>query len=156
MLYLQIVICHAFLINTKILSLKKKSKTMHHTKKKNPRIKTFFFHILHLSSKLQSFRFNNKKNSKTELVPLIDNTNELIRKILRGPTPFLPILVIIIIFFFMGEKVSSGIWETCPKILGGYEYQNPPPPKWGLIYIYIYIYNCMYHIIIVIISKNIS
>ena len=41
----------------------------------------------------------------------------------------------------MGEKVSSGIWETCPKILGGYEYQNPP--KWGLIYIY----NCMYHII---------
>ena len=48
----------------------------------------------------------------------------------------------------MGEKVSSGIWETCPKILGGYEYQNPP--KWGLIYIY----NCMYHIIIVIISKK--
>ena len=35
---------------------------------------------------------------------------------------------IIIIFFFIGEKVSSGIWETCPKILGGYEYQNPPPP----------------------------
>ena len=46
----------------------------------------------------------------------------------------------------MGEKVSSGIWETCPKILGGYQYHNPP--KWGLIYIYIYIYNCMYHIII--------
>ena len=39
---------------------------------------------------------------------------------------FLPILVIIIIFFFLGEKVSSGIWETCPKILGGYVYQNPP------------------------------
>ena len=74
---------------------------------------------------------------------------------LKGDRPlFLPILVIIILFFFMGEKVSSGIWETCPKILGGYEYQNPP--KWGLIYrpIYIYIYNCMYHIIIVIISKN--
>ena len=31
----------------------------------------------------------------------------------------------IIIFFFFGEKVSSGIWEMCPKILGGYEYQNP-------------------------------
>ena len=55
--------------------------------------------------------------------------------LLRGPTPFLQILGIIIIFFFLGEKVSSGIWETCPKILGGYEYQNPP--KWGLIYIYI-------------------
>ena len=25
----------------------------------------------------------------------------------------------------MGEKVSSGIWEMCSKILGGYEYQNP-------------------------------
>ena len=50
----------------------------------------------------------------------------------------------------MGEKVDSGIWETCPKILGGYEYQNLP--IWGLIYIY----NCMYYIIIVIISKNIS
>ena len=24
----------------------------------------------------------------------------------------------------MGEKVSSGIWETCPKITGGYEYQK--------------------------------
>ena len=46
---------------------------------------------------------------------------------LRGPTLFLPILVIIIIFFFfLGAKVSSGIWETCPKIFGGYEYQNPP------------------------------
>ena len=31
--------------------------------------------------------------------------------------------------FFLREKVSSGIWETCPKILGGYEYQNPPPKK---------------------------
>ena len=41
-------------------------------------------------------------------------------------------------FLFFCEKVSSGIWETCPKILGGYEYQKPP--KWGLIYIYIYIY----------------
>ena len=53
---------------------------MHHTKK-IPRIKTFFFHVLHLSSKFKSFRFN-KKKSKTESVPLIDNTNELIRKIL--------------------------------------------------------------------------
>ena len=32
---------------------------------------------------------------------------------------------------FLGEKVSSGIWETGPKILGGYEYQNPPPPNGG-------------------------
>ena len=32
---------------------------------------------------------------------------------------FLPILVIIIILFFFCEKVSSGIWETCPKIIGG-------------------------------------
>ena len=69
----------------------------------------------------------------------------------KGTDPFFkPILVIIIIFFFMSEKVSSGIWGTCLKILGGYEYQNLP--KWGLIYIY----NCMNHIIIVIISKNIS
>ena len=49
---------------------------------KIPRIKTFFFHILHLSSKIQRFRLNNKKNSKTESVPLTDNTNELIRTIL--------------------------------------------------------------------------
>ena len=55
---------------------------MHHTKK-IPRIKTFFFDILHLSSKFQSFRFNNKiKISKTESVPSINNTNELIRKML--------------------------------------------------------------------------
>ena len=52
----------SFLINTKIWDLKKKSKTMHHTKK-IPRIKTFFFHVLHLSSKFKSFRFN-KKNLK--------------------------------------------------------------------------------------------
>ena len=40
---------------------------------------------------------------------------------LRGSTPFfLPILVIIIIV--LGEKVYSGIWKTCPKILGEYEY----------------------------------
>ena len=51
----------------------------------------------------------------------------------------------------MGEKVSSGIWETCPKILGGYEYQNPSPQMGANIYIY----NCMHHNIIVIISKNI-
>ena len=53
----------------------------------------------------------------------------------------------------MREKVFSGIWETCRKILEGYEYQNPPQMG-ANIYIYIYIYNCMYHIIIVIISKK--
>ena len=26
------------------------------------------------------------------------------------------------IFFFFAEKASSGMWEICPKILGGYEY----------------------------------
>ena len=62
---------------------------------------------------------------------------------LRGPTPFFTNFDHKYHFLFLGEKVSSGIWETCPKILGGYVYQNPP--KWGLIYIYIY--NCMYHII---------
>ena len=72
---------------------------------------------------------------------------------LRGPTPFLTNFGHNYHFlFFLGEKVFSGILEMCPKILGGYMYQNPP--KWGLIYIYIY--NCMYHIIIIIISKNIS
>ena len=39
--------------------------------------------------------------------------------ILRGPTQNfgqkLP-------FFFFAEKTSSGMWEICPKILGGYEY----------------------------------
>ena len=54
---------------------------MHHTKKIT-RIKTFFFHVLHLSSKFQSFALNNKKFFLTESVPLIDITNELIRKIL--------------------------------------------------------------------------
>ena len=54
---------------------------MHHTKKKKSH-ESKHSHILHLSSKIQSFRFNNKKNSKTESVLLIDNTNELIRKIL--------------------------------------------------------------------------
>ena len=54
----------------------------------------------------------------------------------------------------MGEKVSSGIWETCPKILGGYEYQNPPEMG-DNIYIYIYNYNYLYHIIIVIKSQKI-
>ena len=39
-----IVTCEAFLINTKILSF----------------FKTFFFHILHLCSEFQSFRYNNK------------------------------------------------------------------------------------------------
>ena len=55
---------------------------------------------------------------------------------LRGPTPFfLTNSGRNYHFLFLGEKVSSGIWETCLKILGGYEYQNPP--KCGLIYIYI-------------------
>ena len=41
----KIATCEEFLINTKILSFfKKKSKTMHHTKK-IPGIRTFFFHI---------------------------------------------------------------------------------------------------------------
>ena len=31
------------------------------------------------------------------------------------------------------EKASSGMGEMCPKILGGYEYYNPPDgvPIWG-------------------------
>ena len=28
----------------------------------------------------------------------------------------------IAIIFFFCEKASSGMWEICPKILGGYEY----------------------------------
>ena len=72
----------AFLINTKILSFSKKLENYASYKKKIPRIKTFFFHVLHLSSKFKSFRFNNKKNLKLNRSPLIDNTNELIRKIL--------------------------------------------------------------------------
>ena len=60
------------------------------------------------------------------------------------------------LFLFLGEKVSSGIWETCPKILGGYVYQNPPPQMGANNKNLIYIYNCMYPIIIIIISKNIS
>ena len=52
---------------------------MHHTK--NPTNQNILFP--HFTSPIiQSFRFNNKKKSKTESVPLIDNTNELIRKIL--------------------------------------------------------------------------
>ena len=27
-----------------------------------------------------------------------------------------------IAIFFFAEKASSGMWEICPKILGGYEY----------------------------------
>ena len=55
---------------------------------------------------------------------------------IKGTDPFfdpffLPILVIIIIFFFMSKKVPSGIWETCPKILGCYVYQNPPNANGG-------------------------
>ena len=62
----------------------KKIKNYASYKKKSHESKTTFFHILHLSSKFQTFRFNNKKKKKlkTESVPLIDNTNELIRKIL--------------------------------------------------------------------------
>ena len=77
---------------------------MHHTKKKIPRIKTFFFPILHLFSKFQSFRFNNKKKSKTELVLLIDNTNELIRKILSEQ---LHIQIIYAIHFYF--KVAQNL-----------------------------------------------
>ena len=52
---------------------------MHH--KKNPRIKTFFF-TFYIS--LPNFKALGSiiKKSKTESAPLIDNTNELIRKIL--------------------------------------------------------------------------
>ena len=53
---------------------------------------------------------------------------------LRGPTPFEDSRLKFPVnfghnyhfLFFLGEKVSSGIWETCPKILGGYVYHNPP------------------------------
>ena len=48
-----------------------------------------------------------------------------------GPTPFEDPLFTNFghnyhFLFSWGEKVSSGIWETCPKILGGDVYQNPP------------------------------
>ena len=79
--FYKVATCESFLINTKILRFKKKNRN-YASYKKITRIKTFFFHVLHLPSKFQSFRFNNKKKSKTESVPLIDNTNELIRKIL--------------------------------------------------------------------------
>ena len=52
-------------------------------KKENPTNQNISFPTFYISlPKIQSFRFNNKKNSKTESVLLIDNTNELIRKIL--------------------------------------------------------------------------
>ena len=39
---------------------------------------------------------------------------------LKGSTPsFLAILVKII---FFADKVSSGMWAMCPKILGGYDF----------------------------------
>ena len=60
----------------------KKTRKLCIIEKKKSHESKHFFHILHLSSKFHSFRFNNKENSKTESVPLIDNTNELIRKIL--------------------------------------------------------------------------
>ena len=44
--------------------------------------------------------------------------------------------------FFLGEKVSSGIWETCSKLLGGYVYQNAP---YGGEYIYISLYLSQYN-----------
>ena len=44
--------------------------------------------------------------------------------ILRGPTLFFTNFGHNY-HFFLGEKVSSGIWETCAKIIGGYVYQNP-------------------------------
>ena len=65
---------------------------------------------------------------------------------------FLPILVIIIIFFFWGEKVSSGISGNVFQNIRGLRVPEPPPPQMGGNIIY----NCMYHIIIVIISKIIS
>ena len=58
--------------------------------------------------------------------------------------PFLPILVIIIIFFFLGWKSILRYLRNVSQILGGYVYQNPP--KWGLIHKYNN--NCMYHIIV--------
>ena len=56
---------------------------------------------------------------------------------------FLPILIIIIIFFFLGEKVSSGSYlgNVSQNIRG---LRVPEPLQMGAN---IYIYNCMYHII---------
>ena len=59
--FFKIATCAAFLINTKIRVFEKKKLENYASYKKIPRIKTFFFHILHLSSIIQSFRFNNKK-----------------------------------------------------------------------------------------------
>ena len=68
--FYKIATCEAFLINTKILSFKKKKLEDYASyKKKIARIKALFFLILHLSSKFQSFRFNNKKILKLNLSP---------------------------------------------------------------------------------------
>ena len=82
------------------------------------------------------FRFYILCENFSKIGPIIKKIPKFSDDPFKGTDPFfLPILIIIIIFSFLGEKVSSGIWETCPKILGGYVYQNPP--KWRLIYIYI-------------------
>ena len=57
--FLKIATCEAFLINTKILSFSKKTRKLCIIKKSTNQ--NIFFHILHLSSKFQSSRFNNKK-----------------------------------------------------------------------------------------------
>ena len=77
---------------------------------------------------------------------------------LRGPTPFFTNFDHIYHFFFFfwvkkypqvsGKRVSKYEGATCTR--------TPPPQMGANIGIYIYICNCMYHIIIVIISKNIS
>ena len=58
--FYKIATCEAFIITTKILTFSKKLEN-YASYKTIPRIKTFFIHVLHLSSKFQSFRFNNKK-----------------------------------------------------------------------------------------------
>ena len=58
--FYKIATYEAFIITTKILTFSKKLEN-YASYKTIPRIKTFFIHVLHLSSKFQSFRFNNKK-----------------------------------------------------------------------------------------------
>ena len=59
--------------------------------------------------KIQSFRFNNKKNSKTESVLLIDNTNDLIRKILSEQlqNKIIKLIMLVIIYFYF--KVAQNL-----------------------------------------------
>ena len=66
--FCKIPTCEAFLITTKICFSKKKLEN-YASYKTIPQIKTFFFHVLHLSSEFQSFRFNNKKNLKLKWSP---------------------------------------------------------------------------------------